>query len=60
MYYGKVAEREIPKTEAEKANLVKKMVSELLDECLPIFDTTTFIVHEMEGKLTVGMKWVIS
>ena len=57
MLLGEIAKRELPNTEEEKAMLVKDMVNELLERCFPTFNTTTFIVHEIDGNLTVGMKW---
>ena len=57
MIYGEVAKRELPQTDEEKAVLVREMVDELLQRRFPVFDKTTFIVHEMDGNLTVGMKW---
>lgn len=57
MIYGEVAKRELPQTDEEKAMLVKEMVDELLKRRFPIFDRTTFIIHETDGNLTVGMKW---
>ena len=56
MYYGTITKREI-QPDSDKVTLVKEMVSELLDEYTPVFDTTEFIVHENDGELTVGMKW---
>ena len=57
MLFGEVAKRKLPASEQEKAEAVKEMVSELLDRKTPCFDTTTFIVHETDENLTVGMKW---
>ena len=57
MLCGEVAKRKLPKTSEDKATLVKEMVNELLERCFPVFDTVTFIVHEIDGYLTVGMKW---
>jgi len=58
MRFGEVAKRKLPQTEAEKAIAVKDMVNELLERHTPAFDTTTFVIHETDEYLTVGMKWV--
>ena len=57
MFYGEVAKRKLPSTDEEKVMLVKEMISEVLEKNVTVFDTTTFIVHEIDGYLTVGMKW---
>ena len=57
MLFGDFVKRELPKTDAEKATLVRDMVNELLERYTPVFDKTTFIVHETDGSLTVAMKW---
>lgn len=57
MLFGEVARRVIPMTDKEKACAIEEMVKELLDRTIPVFDSTTFIIHESDGFLTVGMKW---
>jgi len=54
MKYGEVAKRKLP---TNHVDAIKEMISELLDRTTPNFNTTTFIVHEIDGYLTVGMKW---
>ena len=57
MLIGEAARRVVHMTDKEKACAIEEMVKELLDRTIPVFDSTTFIVHESDGFITVGMKW---
>ena len=41
----------------QKKVAVKRMISEMLEECDPDFSTTKIFVHEKDGKLIVGIRW---
>lgn len=61
--YGLVCEKQIIRcTKKDKLNYIGDAVSELLankslNEVNIDFDSMQFIVHETDGRITVGMKW---
>ena len=61
--YGLVCEKQIIRcTKKDKLNYIGDAVSELLankslNEVDINFDSIQFIVHETDGRMTVGMKW---
>lgn len=61
--YGLVCEKQIiRRTKKDKLNYIGDAVGELLadkslNEVDINFDSMQFIVHETDGRLTVGMKW---
>lgn len=61
--YGLVCEKQIIRcTKKDKLNYICNAVSELLankslNEVNIDFDSMQFIVHETDGRITVGMKW---
>ena len=61
--YGLSCEKQVTRcTKKDKLNYIGDAVSELLadkslNEVDIDFDSMQFIVHETDGRLTVGMKW---